>query len=683
MELYKKYRPSTLKEMAGNKGTVNSLQTLLQKKELPHSILLTGPKGCGKTTLARIIKNELGCRDFDYKELDTAVFRGIDTIREIRQQMLFSPIKSPCRVWLLDECFPANTMVKTTNGLCPIQQVKPDQEIISLNGVDKVVAVCKKEVPLERLIYLNFGDTEIITTKDHLFFTTEGWKAAKSLTKKDFIFSDKSYIMNNINWDNKGKGEVNEKRIPLQALWGTNKSKFSELAKKTKNVLFPRMYQKSSKPTDEKQSCWMVGNAFQKSQGKGPNWYQNWLGKNGPPNQKKDVPGIFSKDVKKQSNEFEKEYSEKQGNQKNKWNFKCLFRDSWREWFFNRPATTLGLCFGMASGGAYQNNPKYCFERNETKLFEKEKSSDLLQNRYSQPGTENRGGGRWEGPSIEREYINRSKKDKNITTKRLENSQVYQPGDNERYFKSVIGDKERDSGYLTMYDLQVKNHPSYFVNNIPVHNCHMLGRGGDSTKNEAQNAFLKSLEDTPKHVYFILCTTNPEMLLSTIKSRCVEFKVQVLSEIEMTILLKGILKKEKKEIPSTVLKRIVFFSEGSPRNALQLLEKVFHLTDEKEMLNLVKSESQIQQTQVNQLCQALLAGKDWANIRKILNGLKNEDPETVRRQIIGYAQVVLLNGNTAASLILGWFLYKNTFDSGFALITQFCYNICESIEPPC
>ena len=101
------------------------------------------------------------------------------------------------------------------------------------------------------------------------------------------------------------------------------------------------------------------------------------------------------------------------------------------------------------------------------------------------------------------------------------------------------------------------------------------------------------------------------------------------------------------------------------------------------MLDCVKSESLDTKTAVNQLCQAMLNGKKWPEIKKIIAGLKTEDPETIRRGIIGYAGAVLLNGNESASLILGWFLYKNTYDCGFPLITQFCYNIVTGIEPPC
>lgn len=214
-----------------------------------------------------------------------------------------------------------------------------------------------------------------------------------------------------------------------------------------------------------------------------------------------------------------------------------------------------------------------------------------------------------------------------------------------------------------------------------------LGTGGDSKKNVAQNALLKALEDTPKHVYFILCTTNPEMLLKTIKGRCTEFKMDVLSDKEMKILLTRISKKERKKIPESVIKKITEVTEGHPRNALQLLGKILHLEDEKEMLSLCSVDEIEEQAQVNELCQALLKGHSWGKVSKILKGLSHLGAEELRRSIIRYSNAVLLNGNEDAALILGWFLYKNTYDlgdkDGKAIITQFCWNIVNNIESNC
>ena len=213
--------------------------------------------------------------------------------------------------------------------------------------------------------------------------------------------------------------------------------------------------------------------------------------------------------------------------------------------------------------------------------------------------------------------------------------------------------------------------------------AHMLGRGGDSAKNEAQNALLKALEGPPEHTYFILCTTNPEMLLGTIRSRCVEYEVKLLSPDQMTLLLKRICKKENKEIPKEVLKKICETSGGHVRDSLQILNKIIGLTDKKQMLRIARTSSDFEKVEVKKLCQALLNGQSWNSVRPILKGLQSQEAESLRRAIIGYANAALLNGHTGASLILGWFLYKNTYDSGFPLISQFCFNILNNIEPPC
>jgi len=87
MSLAIKHRPRSLKTVIGNTETVEALKQVLakKKKDIPKSFLFIGPSGCGKTTLARIVAKELGCNKADYYELDTADFRGIDTVRELRK----------------------------------------------------------------------------------------------------------------------------------------------------------------------------------------------------------------------------------------------------------------------------------------------------------------------------------------------------------------------------------------------------------------------------------------------------------------------------------------------------------------------------------------------------------------------------------------------------------------------
>ena len=107
MPLITDFRPTTLDNFYGNKETVQVLQSILKKKpeDRPHAYLFSGPRGCGKTTLAKILARELGCDlTFDFIEMNTASFRGIDTAREIIKNLARQPVKGKVRVWFLDEC---------------------------------------------------------------------------------------------------------------------------------------------------------------------------------------------------------------------------------------------------------------------------------------------------------------------------------------------------------------------------------------------------------------------------------------------------------------------------------------------------------------------------------------------------------------------------------------------------
>jgi len=103
MELYKKFRPKSLDEFIGNESTVSSIKEKLSKKEWPSAVMFRGPPGCGKTTLARIIKQELQCPDVDFFELNAANTRGIDTTREVIQGSDYGSFTGGIKIFLFDE----------------------------------------------------------------------------------------------------------------------------------------------------------------------------------------------------------------------------------------------------------------------------------------------------------------------------------------------------------------------------------------------------------------------------------------------------------------------------------------------------------------------------------------------------------------------------------------------------
>ncbi len=191
--------------------------------------------------------------------------------------------------------------------------------------------------------------------------------------------------------------------------------------------------------------------------------------------------------------------------------------------------------------------------------------------------------------------------------------------------------------------------------------------------NDAQNALLKILEDTPKHVYFILCTTDPQKLIPTLKGRCSTFQVKQLADSEMLILLKKVARAEGQKLEKEVLDQIISDAQGHPRNALQILEQVLCVEPEQQ-LEVAKRIAE-QQSQVIELCRALIGKKSWKEIAAILSGLKEEEPESIRRMVLGYCQAILLKGssNNHTAAVMEAFI-DNFYDKGFPGLTLACYS---------
>jgi DNA polymerase-3 subunit gamma/tau len=199
--------------------------------------------------------------------------------------------------------------------------------------------------------------------------------------------------------------------------------------------------------------------------------------------------------------------------------------------------------------------------------------------------------------------------------------------------------------------------------------CHGLSK-------DAQNALLKVLEEAPEHVYFVLCTTDPQKLLPTIKGRCTQFQVNLLKDEEIKILIEKISKKEKKEINEDIIEKIVELSEGHPRNALKLLEKVLYLPENEKVENIL-GEKEIE-VQTIELCRLLMKGGNWKSITKILKEIQNEDPEGIRRLVLGYCNSILLKADNSKAFLVMEAFEENFYNTGKAGLTIACYRIIKS-----
>jgi DNA polymerase III subunit gamma/tau len=122
--LYRKYRPQDFDEVVGQEAVVRTLRNAVEAGQVRQAYLFAGPRGTGKTSLARILAKALNCQhgptatpdktchacvaiangtSLDVVEMDAASQRGIDDIREIRERVVLQPVEGRHKVYILDE----------------------------------------------------------------------------------------------------------------------------------------------------------------------------------------------------------------------------------------------------------------------------------------------------------------------------------------------------------------------------------------------------------------------------------------------------------------------------------------------------------------------------------------------------------------------------------------------------
>ena len=184
---------------------------------------------------------------------------------------------------------------------------------------------------------------------------------------------------------------------------------------------------------------------------------------------------------------------------------------------------------------------------------------------------------------------------------------------------------------------------------------------------DAQNAFLKALEDTPAHVYFMLATTDPQKLIKPLLNRCTPCSITKLTDDELSrLILRTHKRTAGKNIDSEILSQICTFAEGTPRTALVLLEK--HLSNPEAPIEAITADSK----EIIDLCRALLKKQSWNVVKKVLAELKGKEPEDIRRAVLGYAAAVMLKADDAQALVILDVFKDPFYNSGWPGVVWAC-----------
>jgi DNA polymerase-3 subunit gamma/tau len=101
--LYRKYRPQSFTDVLGQNHVIEALEGALKLGRISHAYLFSGPRGTGKTSVARILARAIGTKESDLYEIDAASNRGIDDVRALREGVAAVPFESPYKVYIVDE----------------------------------------------------------------------------------------------------------------------------------------------------------------------------------------------------------------------------------------------------------------------------------------------------------------------------------------------------------------------------------------------------------------------------------------------------------------------------------------------------------------------------------------------------------------------------------------------------
>jgi DNA polymerase-3 subunit gamma/tau len=203
--LYLTYRPQTFEEVAGQKAIVRTLKNALASGKMAHAYLFAGPRGTGKTTMARLFAKALDCEEGlghqcnkcsnclaisegshpDVIEIDAASNNGVDQVRDLIDKVKYAPIKGKYKVYIIDEVHMMST--GAFNALLKTLEEPPENVIFILCTTEPYKVLPTILSRCQRFDFSKLSDEEMrgklleVLTQEKTVYDEEGVKAVIAL----------------------------------------------------------------------------------------------------------------------------------------------------------------------------------------------------------------------------------------------------------------------------------------------------------------------------------------------------------------------------------------------------------------------------------------------------------------------------------------------------------------------
>ena len=619
-----KYRPKSWSEVSEQDSVCKILNNQIDTNTIRNGYLFCGGAGTGKTTCARIFADQINKGQGAPIELDAASNNSVEDIRKLIEQAQTQSLDSEYKTFIIDECFPSNTLVSTESGDICIKDVKPGTKVKSMTGMRMVTHAFKNKVLTEHLCCVTLNSNKkIITTQDHLFFTNNGWVRAKNLMEGDIVYGadDLQKLWKTI--QRKGGTELYSEVLLPSMCCGIQDEKLQVQAE-DKNPILSNLWK-----GNDCSKLFAQKNLFKGLQAK--NDIQVWKTDYEYRIWDETTETVIRKDVEIKS--FSQSGSTCQSEDYESEARNSSYMDGRAGWQWELHSTTDSLVrsirkwmdLGVSDTNGVQSESR------------KRNVSYVLQSRPRLSPNESCDRGGWCKSSLEKWIVERCKENSTFGNTRVESVAIYKRGYNDELFLGSFTSEELSKDYVSMYDLEVENDHCYFVEDVLVHNCHSLS-------NQAWQAMLKTLEEPPAKSVFIFCTTNPEKIPATILSRVQRFNFQRISQDGVVKRLDYILEQEIKENDNiqyqmSAIELIAKIADGGMRDAITLMDKCLSYSEILSVENVINALGIADYDTMLKLTEVINA-KDVKEIITILNNVYSSGID-LRQFIKNYFEFIL------------------------------------------